>query len=188
MSSRIDVVHVGKTIGSFVASERSRTPMRSSTNAASDWCTRGSASMRVACVRMPSAVDSLSCAAASSSGSSGTEPHSVPAKRDATSKSVYLRRPPSAALGAPSSIRYMKLGDCRIAHTAWRMPASTLLPALPAIVIARVTKRVVSASVSGRRKARRPKAASACEAHAVSVTLVGMHERIPAARVGSEMA
>ncbi len=188
MASRSVGVHAGKTAGSFVASASVSLPKRSSTNATIERCTRASASMRVACARTSAAVASLPCAAASKSTSSGTEPHSAAARRDATSKSVYLTRPLSAALGAPSSTRYRKLGDCRIAHTAWRMPARTLLPGLAATVIASVTKRIVSASVSVRRNARRPNAARAFEAQAVSVVPVGMQESTAAARVASENA
>src|SRR5579859_1605686 len=82
----------------------------------------------------------------------------------------------------------MKLGDCRIAFTVCRIAMSTELPAWLPIVVARVTKRIVSADVSGRRNARRPIAEIARVRHAVSVIDCGTHGSTLAARVASANA
>jgi len=84
----------------------------------------------------PAGVDRLPLAAAFISASSGTETQSSEASRDAISKSVYLLRPPSAELGAPSSTRYKNSGDCKIADTAYLSPTRMLPPGSLAMSVA----------------------------------------------------
>src|SRR5712671_592304 len=58
-------------------------------------------------------------------------------------------------------------------------------PGCPATAVASVTSRLVSSVVSGRRYARWPSAEIACEAHVVSVAVVGTQASAAFARVGS---
>ncbi len=181
-------VHFGNIVGSFEASAKCAMPYRSSANATIACLAPGVDSIRCACSVTPSGVCSASLAAASSRTSSGTEFQSAEARREAISKLVYLSRPPSGALGTPSSTRYRKLGDCNIAQTAWRIPTSTVLPVLLPMVVASVRNRPVSSALSGRRKARRPMPFSAWVMQAVSDVLVGTQDSTAAAWVASAKA